>query len=59
MKIKYYIFCDIFGKLIAGEGGAKSVPSTDGGSSDGSTIKVSFNFVLSLVAIVFCVVTKF
>ncbi|CAJ2627833.1 non-specific lipid transfer protein GPI-anchored 5-like [Trifolium pratense] len=40
-------------------GGSKSVPSTNGGSSDGSTIKVSFNFVLSLLAIVFCVVTKF
>ncbi|CAK8571894.1 unnamed protein product [Lathyrus sativus] len=40
-------------------GGSKSVPSTEGGSSDGSTIKVSFNFVLSLVTIVFCAVTKF
>ncbi|XP_004495185.1 non-specific lipid transfer protein GPI-anchored 15 [Cicer arietinum] len=39
--------------------GSKSVPSTDGSSSDGSTIKISFHLVLSLVAIVFCVMTKF
>ncbi|XP_058745926.1 non-specific lipid transfer protein GPI-anchored 5-like [Vicia villosa] len=39
-------------------GGSKSVPTTEGGSSDGSNIKVSFHFVLFLVTIVFCV-TKF
>ncbi|GAU43929.1 hypothetical protein TSUD_28710 [Trifolium subterraneum] len=45
--------------LPSAGGGSKSVPSTNGGSSGGSTIKVSSNFVISLLAIVFCVVTKF
>ncbi|KAL5068197.1 hypothetical protein RYX36_019084 [Vicia faba] len=37
-------------------GGSKSVPS---GSSNGNSSKVSFHFVLSLLTIVFCVVSKF
>ncbi|RHN80167.1 putative plant lipid transfer protein/Par allergen [Medicago truncatula] len=43
----------------SGGAGSKSIPSTDGGSSNGSTIEVSFNLFLSLLAIVFCVITKF
>ncbi|TKY52642.1 Non-specific lipid-transfer protein [Spatholobus suberectus] len=41
---------------VAG-GGSKTVPTTDGGSSDGTAIKVPSHLVLYLLAIVSCVLT--
>jgi len=42
--------------LIAGAG-SKTVPSTDGGSSDGSAIEVPSHLVFYLLAIASCALT--